>query len=95
MAGTDAHGAAFGEAALTRLASGGFVVMAGAPAGTVVGIDTASWAVTEGFTGFKLIPPGVHFVSFGWVGCGNCFLPGPHSALPCLLPAESQRIQAG
>ena len=50
-----------------RLRDGGFVVMHGAPKGTLVGIDTASWAATDDFCGFKMIPPGVHFVTFGCV----------------------------
>ncbi|XP_063236961.1 protein AAR2 homolog [Bacillus rossius redtenbacheri] len=45
-------------------AEGGFFVCLGVPAGTELGIDMKVWTTREDFRGVKMIPPGVHYVSW-------------------------------
>jgi hypothetical protein len=43
---------------------GSVVVCVGVPPGTEVGIDMGCWEVGERFRGFKMVPPGVHYVYY-------------------------------
>ncbi len=45
------------------LQQGGCILMSGAPAETIIGLDLAAWAVNTTFCGFKMVPPGPHFLS--------------------------------
>ena len=44
--------------------AGGIVVLLDVPIGTECGIDRASGTIGPKFRGFKMIPPGVHFVHY-------------------------------
>lgn len=41
---------------------GASVIFTGLPHGVEVGIDYASFVVSDKFRGFKMVPPGVHMV---------------------------------
>ena len=56
-----------------RLQNGGCIVLAGAPAGTIVSVDLAGWAVSATFMGFKMVPPGPHFISVSYVNEARVF----------------------
>ena len=43
---------------------GAFFVLTGMPARTQFGIDLISWHVGEKFLGLKMIPPGLHYISY-------------------------------
>ena len=49
------------------LQDGGCILLVGAPQQTIVGIDLAGWAVSDDFMGFKMVPPGPHFISISCV----------------------------
>ena len=56
---------------------GGTLVFLEVPPGTEFGIDYNSWNVGTEFRGVKMIPPGVHFVFYGYVEivvCGDCYI---------------------
>jgi len=44
--------------------SKGVLLFLNVPEGTVFGIDFERWNVGEKFKGIKLIPPGIHFISY-------------------------------
>ena len=54
------------------LQSGGCVTLVGAPQEPVVGIDLAGWSVTDECMGFKMVPPGPHFISVSCVTFPEC-----------------------
>jgi len=50
------------------LIEGGTLVFLNVPTGTEFGIDLNSWNVGEKFKGVKMIPPGLHYITYGAVG---------------------------
>lgn len=52
------------EEAKKLLFEGATVVMLDAPSNLEVGIDGVSWHVGPKFRGLKMIPPGLHFISY-------------------------------
>lgn len=46
---------------------GGVLYVTNVPLGTEFGIDYNSWNTAEKFRGVKMIPPGLHFIFFGYV----------------------------
>ncbi|XP_066279662.1 protein AAR2 homolog isoform X1 [Branchiostoma lanceolatum] len=55
------------ETALRLFEEGAFFILLDVPVGTEFGIDYNSWQVGEKFKGVKMIPEGVHFVSYNSV----------------------------
>ncbi|XP_019630864.1 PREDICTED: LOW QUALITY PROTEIN: protein AAR2 homolog [Branchiostoma belcheri] len=55
------------ETALQLFEEGAFFILLDVPVGTEFGIDYNSWQVGEKFKGVKMIPEGVHFVSYNTV----------------------------
>lgn len=52
------------DQALRLTQSGGMLLLMDVPRGTEVGIDYQSWLTDSHFGGFKMIPPGIHWVFF-------------------------------
>ena len=46
---------------------GATVLLLGVPKGTEVGVDLAAWRADDKFMGFKMIVPGIHWVSYACV----------------------------
>ena len=46
-----------------RLQNGVCIVLAEAPAGTLVSVDLTGWAVSTALMGLKMVPPGPHFTA--------------------------------
>ena len=59
--------------ALERTHSGGFVLLLDFPVEGEVGLDARSWFTGKRFKGIKMIPPGLHLLTFG---AGGGFLQG-------------------
>ncbi|XP_015234733.1 PREDICTED: protein AAR2 homolog [Cyprinodon variegatus] len=51
---------------------GATLVLLGVPQGTELGIDCKSWQVGPRFKGVKMIPPGLHFLSFCSANSPSC-----------------------
>ncbi|XP_049609619.1 protein AAR2 homolog [Syngnathus scovelli] len=51
---------------------GATLVLLGVPQGTEFGIDCKSWKVGPRFQGIKMIPPGLHFISYCSVNPPSC-----------------------
>lgn len=52
------------ETAKVLFEQGAMVVMIGFPEGAEFGIDYNSWIVGPNFKGVKMIPAGIHFISY-------------------------------
>ncbi|KAL1132604.1 hypothetical protein AAG570_010556 [Ranatra chinensis] len=52
------------ELAKRLLVEGGILILLNVPVGTEFGFDIKSWYTDENFKGIKMIPPGVHMISY-------------------------------
>jgi A1 cistron-splicing factor AAR2 len=52
------------EEALRRLEYGAALLCMGVPRATEFGVDLMTWAVSDGFRGVKMVPPGFHYVRY-------------------------------
>ncbi|XP_015786310.1 protein AAR2 homolog [Tetranychus urticae] len=53
------------------LSEGGFFLLLDLPIGSSIGIDLSDYSVGEKFKGFKMIPPGLHFIHYSAVNSKN------------------------
>lgn len=56
------------EVARRLFEEGALLVLLDVPVRTEVGIDCYMWQAGPRFKGVKMIPPGLHFVYYRWVG---------------------------
>uniref|UniRef100_A0A7R9U7N6 AAR2 splicing factor homolog n=1 Tax=Pinguiococcus pyrenoidosus TaxID=172671 RepID=A0A7R9U7N6_9STRA len=59
------------RSASQKLEDGSFLVLLESPEGLDVGLDCNHQHVLTKFRGFKMVPPGVHFLHYGWGGKGG------------------------
>uniref|UniRef100_A0A7S1XRE8 AAR2 splicing factor homolog n=1 Tax=Phaeomonas parva TaxID=124430 RepID=A0A7S1XRE8_9STRA len=57
--------------ARAELDTGGFLVLLGVPEGLDVGLDCRHQKILARFRGFKMVPPGLHLLHYGWGGRGG------------------------
>ena len=55
------------EKAQVLFKEGAFLILLDVPHGTEFGIDWKTWTTAERFKGLKMIPPGIHFISYNAV----------------------------
>jgi A1 cistron-splicing factor AAR2 len=76
------------ETAKSLASSGACVVMLDVPQGTVVGVDQQAFAVGPKYKGLKMVPPGVHFLSWQAAGTDNQFAP----TVSCFVHLSGQQV---